>query len=98
MSLLMHTTAPSQVTTAPAETELPTTEAELDELQTEIERIDADIQAAVQRRSELAARIGRTQVSSNRELEVLDHFSELGQEGRTLGMLMLRIGRGRQSK
>ncbi|MFD1810948.1 chorismate mutase [Rhodococcus gannanensis] len=81
--------------------DLPTSEAEIDELRKEIDRLDAEILAAVKRRSEVSQIIGRTRMASggprlvhNREMKVLERFSELGQEGHTLAMLLLRLGRG----
>ena len=80
----------------------PPTEAEIDALRKEIDELDATILAAVKRRSEVSRIIGRTRMASggtrlvhNREMQVLDRFSELGQEGHTLAMLLLRLGRGR---
>ncbi|TCN52664.1 chorismate mutase [Rhodococcus sp. SMB37] len=81
---------------------VPTTEAEIDELRQEIDRLDAEILAAVKRRAEVSRLIGRTRMASggtrlvhSREMKVLERFSELGQEGHTLAMLLLRLGRGR---
>ena len=78
------------------------TEAEIEELRKEIDRLDAEILAAVKRRTEVSRMIGRTRMASggtrlvhNREMKVLERFSELGQEGHTLAMLLLRLGRGR---
>ncbi|MCE5290672.1 MAG: chorismate mutase [Nocardiaceae bacterium] len=78
------------------------TEAEIDALRKEIDELDATILAAVKRRTEVSRIIGRTRMASggtrlvhNREMQVLDRFSELGQEGHTLAMLLLRLGRGR---
>lgn len=82
--------------------EVPTTQAEIDELRKEIDRLDAEILAAVKRRTEVSRIIGRTRMASggtrlvhSREMKVLERFSELGQEGHTLAMLLLRLGRGR---
>ncbi len=82
-------------------TEIPTTEAEIDELRKEIDRLDAEILAAIKRRSEVSQIIGRTRMASggprlvhSREMKVLERFGELGQEGHTLAMLLLRLGRG----
>ncbi|AKE88983.1 MULTISPECIES: chorismate mutase [Rhodococcus] len=81
---------------------LPTTEAEIDELRKEIDRLDSEILAAVKRRTEVSRIIGQTRMASggtrlvhSREMKVLERFSELGQEGHTLAMLLLRLGRGR---
>lgn len=77
-------------------------EAEIDELRKEIDKLDAEILAAVKRRTEVSRIIGRTRMASggtrlvhSREMKVLERFSELGQEGHTLAMLLLRLGRGR---
>jgi chorismate mutase len=82
--------------------EVPTSEAEIEELRKEIDRLDAEILAAIKRRSEVSQIIGRTRMASggprlvhSREMKVLERFSELGQEGHTLAMLLLRLGRGR---
>ncbi|KIQ15985.1 chorismate mutase [Rhodococcus sp. MEB064] len=82
--------------------DLPTSEAEIDELRKEIDRLDAEILAAVKRRSEISRAIGQTRMAQggprlvhSREMKVLQRFSELGQEGHTLAMLLLRLGRGR---
>ncbi|MGB6179685.1 MAG: chorismate mutase [Rhodococcus sp. (in: high G+C Gram-positive bacteria)] len=84
------------------EPELPTSEAEIDELRKEIDRLDAEILAAVKRRSEISRTIGQTRMAQggprlvhSREMKVLQRFSDLGQEGHTLAMLLLRLGRGR---
>ncbi len=81
--------------------DLPTTEAEIDALRQEIDRLDAEILAAVKRRSEVSQIIGRTRMASggprlvhSREMKVLERFSDLGKEGHTLAMLLLRLGRG----
>lgn len=90
------------VTEASTETPVPTTEAEIDELRHEIDRLDAEILAAVKRRAEVSQLIGRTRMASggprlvhSREMKVLERYNELGQEGHTLAMLLLRLGRGR---
>ncbi|NLG55677.1 MAG: chorismate mutase [Rhodococcus sp.] len=82
--------------------QLPTSEAEINELRKEIDRLDAEILAAIKRRSEVSQIIGRTRMASggtrlvhSREMKVIERFSELGQEGHTLAMLLLRLGRGR---
>jgi len=38
---------------------------------------------------------GGPRMVHSREMKVLDRFSSLGQEGHTLAMLLLRLGRGR---
>ncbi|SIN13407.1 Intracellular chorismate mutase [Mycobacteroides abscessus subsp. abscessus] len=59
---------------------------DIDELRKEIDRLDAEILAAIKRRPRLV---------HSREMKVLERYSELGQEGHTLAMLLLRLGRGR---
>ncbi|MET8650637.1 chorismate mutase [Nocardia takedensis] len=94
----MSTPAP----TTGSDAALPQTEAEIDKLRKEIDQLDAEILAAVKRRTEVSRIIGRTRMASggprlvhSREMKVLERFSELGQEGHTLAMLLLRLGRGR---
>lgn len=81
---------------------LPSSEAEINELRQEIDRLDSEILAAIERRTEVSQMIGRTRMASggprlvhSREMKVLERFSSLGQEGHTLAMLLLRLGRGR---
>ncbi|KXO89193.1 chorismate mutase [Tsukamurella pseudospumae] len=81
--------------------ETPLAEEEIQALREEIDRLDAEILAAVKRRSEVSQIIGRTRMASggtrlvhSREMKVLERFSELGREGHTLAMLLLRLGRG----
>lgn len=88
--------------TAPTDVDVPRSEAEIDELRKEIDRLDAEILASIKRRSEVSQIIGRTRMASggprlvhSREMKVLERFNELGQEGHTLAMLLLRLGRGR---
>jgi chorismate mutase len=85
-----------------SETAVPTSEAEINDLRQEIDRLDAEILTAIKRRSEVSQIIGRTRMASggprlvhSREMKVLERFSSLGQEGHTLAMLLLRLGRGR---
>lgn len=89
-------------TTTSSDSALPQSEAEIDKLRLEIDQLDATILAAIKRRSEISRIIGRTRMASggtrlvhSREMKVLERFSELGQEGHTLAMLLLRLGRGR---
>jgi chorismate mutase len=89
-------------TTTGSDSALPQSEAEIDKLRLEIDQLDATILAAIKRRSEISRIIGRTRMASggtrlvhSREMKVLERFSELGQEGHTLAMLLLRLGRGR---
>ncbi len=77
-------------------------EDEIQELRVEIDHLDAEILRLVKRRSEVSQRIGRARMAAggprivyNREMAVLARFRELGAEGRELGMLLLRLGRGR---
>ncbi|MGV9710853.1 chorismate mutase [Gordonia sp. NPDC003424] len=74
---------------------------DIDTLRLEIDRMDAMILAAVKRRSAVSKKIGAARMASggprlvhSREVKVLDRFAELGQEGHTLAMLLLRLGRG----
>ncbi|MBA0048226.1 chorismate mutase [Mycobacterium sp. NPDC050853] len=75
---------------------------DIDALRTEIDRLDAEILAAIRRRTEVSQTIGKARMASggprlvhSREMKVLERYSELGQEGHTLAMLLLRLGRGR---
>ncbi|GAB7515318.1 chorismate mutase [Rhodococcus sp. no. 34] len=97
-----HGNTVDTVKTAPTDVEIPQSEAEIDGLRKEIDRLDAEILAAIKRRSEVSQIIGRTRMASggprlvhSREMKVLERFNELGQEGHTLAMLLLRLGRGR---
>jgi chorismate mutase len=75
---------------------------EIEALRVEIDQLDAEILRLVKRRSEVSRRIGAARMAAggprivyNREMAVLARFRELGAEGRELGMLLLRLGRGR---
>jgi chorismate mutase len=77
-------------------------DAEVDDLRTEIDDLDHEILRLVRRRSEASQRIGAarlaaggTKIVYNREMAVLRHYGQLGQEGRELALLLLRLGRGR---
>ena len=77
-------------------------EAEIHDLRIEIDHLDNEILRLVRRRSEVSRRIGAarlaaggTRIVYNREMAVLGHYGELGQEGRELALLLLRLGRGR---
>jgi chorismate mutase len=68
----------------------------------EIDRLDAEILELIQRRTAVSQRIGRARMASggprivySREMAVLNRFAGLGDQGRELGMLLLRLGRGR---
>lgn len=96
------TDAPEAPGLDPAGTDDPIGEAEIQELRLEIDRLDAEILAAIRRRTEVSRMIGRARMSSGgtrlvhtRELKVIERFAELGDEGRELAMLLLRLGRGR---
>ncbi|PYE19348.1 chorismate mutase [Williamsia limnetica] len=74
---------------------------DIEELRSEIDRVDAIILAAIKRRTAVSKKVGQTRMATggprlvhSREMKVLDRFSELGQEGHTLAMLLLRLGRG----
>jgi chorismate mutase len=76
--------------------------AEIDQLRLEIDHLDSEILRLVKRRSEVSRLIGAARMAAggprivyNREMAVLARFRELGAEGRELGMLLLRLGRGR---
>ncbi|MQY29738.1 chorismate mutase [Nocardia aurantia] len=95
-------TEPLEQPATGSDSSLPTSEADIDKLRKEIDRLDAEILAAVKRRTEISRLIGRTRMANggprlvhSREMKVLERFSELGQEGHTLAMLLLRLGRGR---
>ena len=75
---------------------------DIDDLRDEIDRLDAEILAAVKRRSEVSRAIGKARLASggtklvhNREMKVIERYSELGPDGKDLAMLLLRMGRGR---
>jgi chorismate mutase len=77
-------------------------ENEIQALRVEINEIDAEILRLVKRRSEVSQRVGRARMAAggprivyNREMTVLKKFEELGADGRQLGMILLRLGRGR---
>jgi chorismate mutase len=85
---------------------LPTTadaDARIADLREEIDSCDAEIIALVQRRLAVSQQIGElrraaggTRLSLSREQQVLARFQEaLGRDGATLGMMLLRQGRGR---
>ncbi|MDD7938617.1 chorismate mutase [Actinomycetospora lutea] len=80
----------------------PASAEEIPDLRVEIDAIDAEILRLIQRRSEISQRIGLARMAAggprivyNREMAVLARFRALGAEGRELGMLLLRLGRGR---
>ncbi|GAA4934857.1 chorismate mutase [Actinomycetospora succinea] len=80
----------------------PASAEEIPDLRVEIDSIDAEILRLIQRRTEISQRIGLARMAAggprivyNREMAVLARFRDLGAEGRELGMLLLRLGRGR---
>ncbi|HEV7791048.1 MAG TPA: chorismate mutase [Pseudonocardia sp.] len=75
---------------------------DITELREEIDRLDAEILRMILRRSEVSQQIGAIRraeggprIVLSREQAVLARFRDLGPEGRELGMLLLRLGRGR---
>ncbi|MFB9907152.1 chorismate mutase [Allokutzneria oryzae] len=75
---------------------------DIDALRLEIDELDAEILRLIKRRSEVSQTIGAARMASggpkivySREMAVLARFRDLGPEGRELGMLLLRLGRGR---
>jgi chorismate mutase len=77
--------------------------AQIDALRGEIDSCDAQIIELVQRRVAISQEIGAlrtasggTRLSLSREQRVLDRFrAALGDDGASLGMVLLRQGRGR---
>jgi chorismate mutase len=77
--------------------------AQIDALRGEIDSCDAQIIELVQRRLAVSQQIGAlrsasggTRLSLSRERQVLDRFrTALGPDGVSLGMMLLRLGRGR---
>ncbi|QBJ95920.1 chorismate mutase [Rhodococcus sp. ABRD24] len=77
-------------------------DADIEKLRGEIDLLDAQILGAIQRRTELSRLIGEvrmlgggTRLVHTREMRVLSRFDDLGPEGHTLALLLLRLGRGR---
>lgn len=71
-------------------------------LRQEIDSLDGQILELIKRRTEVSRRIGAIRraeggprIVLSREQAVLARFRELGPEGRELGMVLLRLGRGR---
>ncbi|MCZ2817018.1 chorismate mutase [Modestobacter sp. VKM Ac-2984] len=79
------------------------TAARIDALRGEIDACDAEIIALVRRRLAISQEIGSLRTASggmrlslSREQRVLSRFRDaLGPDGSTLGMMLLRQGRGR---
>jgi chorismate mutase len=89
------------VTTDSTPAEIPS-DQEISTLRVEIDHLDAEILRLIKRRSEVSQQIGKARMAAggprivyNREMAVLARFDELGTEGRELGMILLRLGRGR---
>lgn len=89
------------MTSEPTAADIPS-EDEIQRLRIEIDQLDGQILRLVKRRSEVSQRIGRARMAAggprivySREMAVLARFRELGTEGRELGMLLLKLGRGR---
>ena len=76
---------------------------DIDALRAEIDRLDAEILAAVKRRTEVSQAIGKVRMASggtrlvhSREMQVIERYSGvLGQDGKDMAMILLRMGRGR---
>ncbi|HEY2765624.1 MAG TPA: chorismate mutase [Pseudonocardiaceae bacterium] len=75
---------------------------DLNTLRHEIDHLDAEILRLVQRRTAVSKAIGSARMAAGgprvvhgREMAVLDRYRDLGDEGRELAMLLLRLGRGR---
>lgn len=76
--------------------------SDIEALRAEIDSLDATILAAVARRTEVSQEIGKVRMASggtrlvhSREMKVIERYSVLGQDGKDLAMLLLRMGRGR---
>jgi len=83
-------------------TQTPDADNRIGSLRTEIDHLDDEILRLVRRRSEVSKEVGAarlaaggTKIVHNREIAVLNHYGQLGQEGRELALLLLRLGRGR---
>jgi len=100
-------TDPATATSAPAAPAAGSVEslppsADITGLRDEIDQLDADILRLIQRRTEVSRQIGAIRraeggprIVLSREQAVLTRFRDLGPEGRELGMMLLRLGRGR---
>jgi chorismate mutase len=90
------------VTVTTDQTDNAPTADDIDALRLEIDHLDAEILRLVKRRTEVSKTIGKARMAAggprivySREMAVLARFRELGSEGRDLGLLLLRLGRGR---
>lgn len=97
----MNTTLGNEQADAGHSTPVPTPE-EVTELRKEIDVLDTKILELVQRRTEVSRLIGKarmaaggTKIVYSREMDVIARYRALGNEGRELAMLLLRLGRGR---
>ena len=97
-------TDPATATSAPAagSVESLPPSADITALRDEIDQLDADILRLIKRRTEVSRQIGAIRraeggprIVLSREQAVLTRFRDLGPEGRELGMMLLRLGRGR---
>jgi len=93
----------SAIPTAEARAGAPTAiPSEIVALREEIDSLDVQILQLIKRRTEVSQRIGAIRraeggpkIVLSREQAVLARFRDLGPEGRELGMMLLRLGRGR---
>jgi chorismate mutase len=95
-------TNPTTPQTPSGAEDLAVNETDLASLRSEIDQLDAEILRLVQRRTAVSKAVGNARMAAGgprvvhgREMAVLDHYRELGVEGRELAMVLLRLGRGR---
>jgi chorismate mutase len=95
-------TAPAPDASTPDIPALDVSTLDISTLREEIDSLDGQILELIKRRSEVSQRIGAIRraeggprIVLSREQAVLARFRDLGPEGRELGMLLLRLGRGR---
>jgi chorismate mutase len=86
----------------PPDSRSDTATPDISALREEIDLLDTQILELIKRRSEVSQQIGAIRraeggprIVLSREQAVLARFRDLGPEGRELGMLLLRLGRGR---
>jgi chorismate mutase len=101
MNTMSDTTPETTPAIVPAADDVPSPE-EIPALRVEIDRLDTAILELIKQRTAVSQRIGRARMASggprivySREMTVLNRFAELGDQGRELGMLLLKLGRGR---
>lgn len=85
--------------------EIPTnvgTDTDIESLRTEIDELDAAILEAIKRRREVSIELGKVarangkpRVEHANEIGIIERYGEMGPDGKDLGMLVLRISRGR---